>query len=418
MYCNNISVTKLFIIVLWLFLPCSTGWAQMKQIDFHFVDPAQRYEKIPVKIVNNLVIIPLRINGSDTLNFVIDTGLRTTIITDLGVVNELNLQFGRQTTINGLGQGDPVEVIHSYNNTIDIKGVRGYYQNLFLLINAEFNLSTKLGFPVHGILGYDFFHRLIVEVDYTHKVMTIHNPDYYSYRKSAVWIPLEIQNYKPYIEANIELIDNEKIPIKLLIDLGASDAVWLFRNEEKKIAIPQKSLRTFLGRGLNGDINGYLCRINSFQIGKYSFKGVISAFPDTISISDSSVYETRDGSIGGEILRRFRVVIDYPNKRLTLRPNREYSDPFTYNVIGVEIYAPFPGLPYYEIAKIFEESPAISAGLREKDQVLSINYKSVYDMNISDINSMLRMNKSKKVRFKIMRDGEKRLIIVQTHDIL
>lgn len=393
--------------------------AQMKRIGFHFKDSLQRSEKIPIKIINNLVIVPMKINGSDTLNFIIDTGLRTSLITDLSIVNALGLKFGRQTTIRGLGEGEAIDVIHTYNNTIDIEGVRGYYQNLFILIDATFNFSDKLGIPIHGIIGYEFFEKLIIEVDYVHKNIIIHNPKRYKHRR---WfgqrIPILIDNYKPYIDAKIEVEKDQQSEVRLLLDLGASDALWIFHNHEKNLILPQNNIRTFLGRGLSGVINGSLCRIATFEIGKYKFKKVIAAFPDTSSIGDTDVFRTRQGSIGGEVLRRFDVVIDYPHQTITLKPNRHYSDRFTYNVLGIEVHKPYPAIPYYEVAKIFEASPAIDAGLREGDRVIAINFRSVYDMNLNEINQMLRVSRVKKIRIRIVRNGEKQLIKIRINEII
>ena len=44
---------------------------------------------IKFKTASNLIIIPVTINGSDTLNFILDTGVRYPIITELPFINVL-----------------------------------------------------------------------------------------------------------------------------------------------------------------------------------------------------------------------------------------------------------------------------------------------------------------------------------------
>ena len=57
-----------------------------------------------------------------------------------------------------------------------------------------------------------------------------------------------IQN-KPYIDVRIDLEGKTNIPVKLLVDSGSSEALWLFENEGKNLKIPNKSFEDFLGRG-------------------------------------------------------------------------------------------------------------------------------------------------------------------------
>jgi len=42
-----------------------------------------------------------------------------------------------------------------------------------------------------------------------------------------------------------------------------------------------------------------------------------------------------DGPIGNEILRRFKVTIDYSRQRMMLEPNAHFSDPFENDMSGI-----------------------------------------------------------------------------------
>ncbi|MCK4465261.1 MAG: hypothetical protein KAU83_06080, partial [Bacteroidales bacterium] len=68
---------------------------------------------------------------------------------------------------------------------------------------------------------------------------------------------------------------------------------------------------------LSGDIYGKLGKIHGFRLGGSLFNSPIVAFPDSASAGNSSGLDDRNGSLGSEILRRFRVIIDYPNKQIT-----------------------------------------------------------------------------------------------------
>jgi type II secretory pathway component GspD/PulD (secretin) len=60
---------------------------------FLFDNPRDKSITIKFKSASNLIIIPVTINESDTLNFILDTGVKYPIITELPFVNKLNLNY-------------------------------------------------------------------------------------------------------------------------------------------------------------------------------------------------------------------------------------------------------------------------------------------------------------------------------------
>ena len=147
---------------------------------------------------------------------------------------------------------------------------------------------------------------------------------------------LEFFNNKPYITGSVEISDNE-IPVTLLIDSGGSDALWLFDDEERGINIPEKYFEDFLGRGLSGSVYGKRAKVNSFSLGKFKLRRVNAAFPDSTSISFARKFKDRSGTISGEILKRFNIIFDYPNRKISLKKNRNFAEPFYYNKSGISL---------------------------------------------------------------------------------
>ena len=47
-----------------------------------FISGNRTWTRIPFQLHSNLIIVPVRINESDTLYFILDTGVSNTIITD------------------------------------------------------------------------------------------------------------------------------------------------------------------------------------------------------------------------------------------------------------------------------------------------------------------------------------------------
>ena len=62
----------------------------------------------------------------------------------------------------------------------------------------------------------------------------------------------------------------------------------------------------FLATGINGDVFGQRGKVKQISFGEYSLSEVKVAYPDTESISQVELAENRIGSIGAEILSRFK----------------------------------------------------------------------------------------------------------------
>ena len=118
---------------------------------FLFDNPRGKTVTIDFKSASNLIIIPVTINNSDTLNFILDTGVRFPIITELPFVNKLNLNYLMPIQIKGLGEGSELTAYRSGNNTMKIEGVTARNQEVQMIIDENFQISHMLGIPVHGV---------------------------------------------------------------------------------------------------------------------------------------------------------------------------------------------------------------------------------------------------------------------------
>ncbi len=414
------SARYLLLMLLFLALlpPRATG--QDMSDDLRFLDPERKSVSMHFKFINNLTIVPLIINDSDTLFFILDTGLNTAILSELSLSDSLALDYTRKVKLNGLGKGDPIDALHSVGNRFRMDGIVGNNQNIYVLLQNIFNLSSLLGTRVHGLLGYDLFKNFIIEVNYSRKIITFYNPALYTYKNSkrSTTFDIEMQNTKPFINAIIEQEDGSRIPVKLLVDMGASHALWLDPKTDDRIRIPEKTIHTYLGTGLNGQIHGSIGRINKLILGPYELEEPIVAYPDSLSTGLATRLDKRNGSIGSDVLRRFDVIIDYPNKKLTLTPNHIFDKPFEMNMSGMEIESTIPGLPYYQITFIRKNSPADRAGLRRGDEVVSINDKSAFNLDINTIYDIFESRPGRKIKMTVRRNGERFRTIFYLEDRL
>ena len=398
---------------------------------------------IPFKLVNNLLFIPIKVNGVE-LNFLLDSGVEETILFSMDDTKEVHLFNIEKIKLRGLGIDESIEGLKSTNNILEIDGLKSVNHLLYIVLDQKFNLSSHVGIPVNGIIGYHFFKNNLVEINYQKKIIYVHaeNSKYKkTLEKRFRKTPITIEKSKPYTLGTIG-INKEQISVKLLIDIGNSDAIWLFQNAAQKIEIPSKNFEDYLGQGFSGDVFGKRAMISSFSLSKFEFNNPIVAFPDLNSTKNVKMVEGRSGSIGTEILKRFTVVFDYSNQWMYLRKNNDFDSPFSYNKSGIEIQNfgyqwvnetirldnvvenknsfgsreivqsndfkyKLQLKPIYIISVIRNNSQAAVVGLQKEDVILNINNRPAYYYSLEKINSLLRPDQDKWLTFEVDRNGKK-----------
>lgn len=359
--------------------------------------------KIPIKTYHNLILIPIRINNSMEMNFILDTGVKTTIFTEPMLVDFLSLGKTRTIKIIGLGEGAALDAKVASGLKITLpEGVEGDGMSMVILPENTISFSSMFGQHVYGIIGYEMFKQFVIEIDYYNSYIRLHKPDKYKPQKSATILPIQIEKTKPYVETTV-VAENGTEKTRLLIDTGASQAVSLWH---ENVTMPVKTIDAYLGQGLSGDIFGRLGRIKGFKLGDFYFENVVAAYPEEESLKMVKDPSNWEGNLGAAILKRFSVTFDYPQSRIILRKNGNYKKPFTYNISGIELIAQGENYKEYWINHVREHSPASEAGLKVGDILLSVNNFTTLDSDIGEIYARLNRKPGKKVCMKILRNGE------------
>ena len=402
---------KVFLLLLFLFSHSSFSQDPVKNFSvakpLGFVMPeGVKKVSIPFEVYNNLIVIDVILNGSLPLKFVLDTGVRTTVLTEKTLTDVLNLTYSRKITIPGAGGKKLVDAYVVNNVSLNVGRIHGSGHALLVLETDLFQLKNYLGVNVHGILGYELFSRFVVDLNYDNKTITFHAPSTFKIRGRFVELPISVEDTKPYIEAHFIIRGSEPIKGKFMMDTGASHTMMLDGRSSDDIYVPEPSIATTIGRGLAGDIFGDVARVDKMWVDKYVFEGVIASFPDPDSYEISLEDNFRHGTFGGGMMSRFRIIFDFVHSKIYVRKAKGYRQPFEYNLSGLIIKAVGLYLREYEIDNVREDSAAEKAGLKFGDEITRINGSSTKDLSLEEVTGMLSYKVNKNIRMVIRRDGQ------------
>ena len=414
----------------------------------------EKFQKVKFELVNNLIIIPIEVNGAQ-LSFILDSGVNKPILFNLSDKDSIQINNVSEIVIKGLGEGEPINALISSSNLFRIGEVVNTDQQLYVVMDKELNLSPRLGIPVHGIIGYDLFRDFIVELNYSSKYLKLHDPDLYRSKKSSKTrtLPLQIIQNKAYVQGDVLMKNKQSIPVKLLIDSGSSDALWLFEDLDRGLGVPRDNYVDFLGQGLSGSIYGKRTKIDGIKLAGFLLKDAKTAFPDLQYFNSMTTFGDRNGSLGGEVLKRFTLVFNYGNSTLSLRKNSLFNKPFDFNLSGIDIQhngmryisesiadangsvLVDSGKSFGDVQILFENmtrlsmvpeiivsgiragSPGHEAGLQEGDVILAVNGKKVHHYKLQQILQMLNDKEGKRVKVLIERYQKDMLITYVLKDV-
>src|SRR5262249_8494793 len=170
-------------------------------------------------------------------------------------------------------------------------------------------------------------------------------------------LPLTIENNLPFIHAWISFPGRSAINAKILIDTGANPALVLNRPFVDRNKLLDSIPRTIESPdvGVSGEANGRMGRVLSLQLGRFVIEKPITSF--SRSRNGALAAANNDGLIGGEVLGRFAVILDYRRQRMVIAPNEDFSQPYESGMSGALLTAEGADLNTVKVNKTIEDSP-------------------------------------------------------------
>jgi hypothetical protein len=231
----------------------------------------------------------------------------------------LGLQPEEQVT--GTATGGNIEGSLTSGVSLKVAGAEVSHQQIGLL---EFPVPP--GFEFDGVIGYDFIKEFVIEIDYLKKVMNLYDPRTYRYRGKGEIIPMSIPERIPYVQATITFEKGPPLEASLTVDTGADRTIIFSRTFVAKQKLMERIMNTTegAGRGAGGEEKILVGKIRGAQLGKFLFSNL------PVGLERDVESKERDGVIGGEMFRRFKLILNYSRRQMILEPNQSFNDPFQF----------------------------------------------------------------------------------------
>ncbi|OLB26440.1 MAG: hypothetical protein AUH13_26980 [Acidobacteria bacterium 13_2_20CM_58_27] len=292
-------------------LSCSIGEVRSTSIHFQLTD--------------SLIFMQASLNGSQPLWMILDTGSSVTVF-DESVSKTLGLRFNGERNVYGPGQGSAQKLAFASHAALRLADAELDDQTVATMPLDWF--SRELGRTTDGFLGSNIIRNYVVEIDYANQVLRLLDPATYSYAGPGQRLPLQfIWDNIPSVRAEVVAQDGTAITGIFLIDSGATTAIWLTKAFSEAhpefLSIPETiEVRNVVAVG--GALSTRLGRLPAVRLGGFVVANPCAQF----SQNSSGIFATAGlaGTIGAQMLRRFKVVLDYPHMEMILEPNEHFNE--------------------------------------------------------------------------------------------
>ncbi len=339
----------------------------------------QRSVIIPFRLLNNHIYVDASLDGRPPEPFVFDTG--ATDILETGAAKRLGI--GVKGALPGGGFGDKIAAFgFARVRSVSLGGLTLPDQ-----VFGDMDLSGLIaveGADLAGLLGYEFVKRAVLTIDYADRTLTFTKQDAFVPPAGATAIPFTFAAHIPMIAGTLD-----GFPGEFELDTGARGALTVmapFAAQHDLIGHYRASRSATVGYGVGGPSKALLARASRLDIA-----GVTIDAPVTEIVTDkggAAEAARTAGNIGGDILKRFTVTLDYAHEKLWLEPNALAKQREVFDRSGIWIARASNGA--ISVGDIVAGSAAAASGLSVGDEILSVNGKRAQDIALYDLREQFK----------------------------
>jgi hypothetical protein len=364
--------------------------------------------QIPADFVRNLIFLPVRVNASRTFLFQLDSSAAASSI-DPEQAARLDVKL---QTVDAAAASSSLS---ARDVLLELPGLQLPMTSLPELSRQKF--AEQSGQSSLGVLGKDFFDRVVIEVDYVRQTVQLYDPSVFTYSGTGKSFPLSSAGGLPLLRAKAEISGHKTVDADFVLDTGLDSAIVFYRaftDSERISAAHFKTVPAYYPEIDNG-AKILLGRLKGFQIGQYAVETPVAVF------SQSNSYVTTDkkiaGAIGSDFLRRFTVIFDFPHQRVILEPNLQFNHSVDEDMSGLSLIARGSNLRTFEVVHVQAGTPAADAGIQPGDVIAAVDDEAAADLTLSAVRDLF-CQIGHEYKLLIDRKGQSLTVSIKMHRLI
>ena len=374
--------------------------------------PAPAPASIPFQLIGSTVLLPVHIDQSDSLWFILDTGAEGGAV-HLPRAEQLGLRFEGESEARGAGGIVNSRQLAPLDIELGSIRLRSDHDAAFPLVG----LAPRMGHVVDGIVGSELFRRYVVEIDYAARLLRLYEPSSFHYGGKGQRLDLTFTDSHPYVHARLDLADGREIEGRFVVDSGSSQGVILlpeFAQRESVAATVAKTVPVS-GLGVGGEVASRIGRIAGLELGELRLRNPTTTLPPP----GPGQFATQGsaGNLGGAILKKFRCIFDYSRSQLILEPVTDLDEPIPFDASGLALIAAGAAFDSIMVTRVIPGSPAEEAGIRPGDGIEALDEVPVASVGILEVRERLR-KQGELVRLAVSRGDRKWTVPLLLRDLL
>jgi membrane-associated protease RseP (regulator of RpoE activity) len=353
---------------------------------------------IPFEFYDGGIMLKARINNSPVM-LSIDTGTGGVFaVLEAKTAKRLGLKPRGDYTVPGIA--GTFSAATAYGARVTLPGVEFSNQRIEVV---ALDGAGEFGEPhIDGTFGGDFIKQFVVEIDFAAHVINLRAPAHYRYEGTGEIVPLTIDEGDPIVALKMTTPEGARVEGRFKLDTGLSGTLAFFTPTVRKYRLIRntKIIPAPTSAETGGTYTSRIGRMKTLQLG-----GVTIQNP-TVNFSTSTNRTDADGSLGMEILRRFRMIIDYTRSRIILEPNADFAEPYEEDMSGLALEpANVAGRKVFKVSQVLANTPASEAGLRAADLIVAINDQPASNFNVDQISRLLKKD-GQEIKLSLTRGRE------------
>lgn len=264
---------------------------------------------------DNRIYIKVSFNGSDSLDFVYDLGANCVVI-NKSKIEARNIQIKFDSLTENVGSHGISQETMSFKNTVAIGKIT---QEDVQVVGIDYPKEEKLD----GVIGWNFFKDKIMKIDYESNELVLYDNNYLvseSYTKHKI----KFVNGVPFIKFTL-FEGNKKIKILGMIDTGYNGTISIYYTSVYKNKLKDKY--QIIGEATSTGSDGNISKSDLVLPLKVSL-GNFEIYNMPIVLETTESVSPYEALLGGEILKRFHIVLDFKKNVIYLKPNSKINSSF------------------------------------------------------------------------------------------